>query len=1111
VREEGETHGGKNRNARPPRNAASPSASATSPAARLSADRPYRTTTTRSSIMAADTTGPPQSPASPRESAATKLESNAASRHTDVQRSATTAATPKGTTTTTTVTNTAASPSSLMTPTSVRGRSGSATQYRVYQPSSLFGTNPTATPAAALSSLPSSQLMTDGTQRRLTSVVTSCQIASTLTGPAANDAEEDYDRTPSTMPQRSFDASAGADTMRESMASSLRRGSAGFSGSNTVTSHARTEKFGNTGSSGGGGCGGGAAETSTAVRRAGPALHAAALSTARVTADTDVPSPGASAAGRSNQTHSPSASAVTVASSPESAEAEKEEEGARAMGMWSSQSRLTKPSRKAVRGPSDDDEGRRSPSARPRASTSSQQQLRQHPRPAEGDAGDESPAVPACVQAVRSNPNATKMELWAALRAACQQCEALQHHVLRLENPLPADEEGDAKAEGSIKRGNQASTQHHPTSLYAVDPTRGGKLTRGGGTSAAATDDDEAPITTGRERSTAATHAVEVTPQHDGIPCSTFPEAVAGQPSSVDAGLKAHDRFTAAVAAAPAAAPASPLSPSALLRKKTRLGSNTATPSSAVSGGSVASSALRTRISEEIRRVEASRRGQQSAPQPPPETAGGRAEQLHTNKPEQTGSAAESSASNFIHPKNANSGSVMTNVTTKVPDGNILGRRKVREAVVKSREMEPWPLLGSTPPQLSHSSRMLRNPDHEEIEEDGEDGEEGGVDVQHGSDANDGVAGNSRVSAHRLTITRHASNVSDTVSVRSGNGLALPSIPSASVDNPRKSSFMSRSHNSGRLTQPQPPSSSTSESVAASVVTGSSTSVPQAYHRRLRGASFVSVESTSTGCEGSVASNGPGGVLGNDGVTAVGECVPPLHMQGLTASTTLPALRNDDAQTGPLSARATYPLHSNSNSNGVEGDGPGSAPRMGAGVNGSYGRDGVGIPQQHQQQQSSWLGRSKNPGSPGTSALPSVHSSCSPSQKSIVVPDTPLRSPEFVVGVGTTSMDPAHSRALKSNTATQPQGLSSRNADGRVLTPLPPSSPESVRSSLLCSAGHSTQPTSTTSPPSLMEMLRQVAEEDAPVPPPCDDKKSELREWRRQAAKFGMCGAPPAC
>ncbi|KPA75818.1 hypothetical protein ABB37_08334 [Leptomonas pyrrhocoris] len=1101
--------------------AAATSTAATAHAVRVAAaERPFRAT--RTSLLSPDTLLSPSTDShvsATRRESPVALESLAASRHTDVRLSTTTITSPRTTTATTltSATFTATTPCSVLS-TSGRGKSGSAAQYRVYQPSSLFGVNPTP---AASASLSSSQLLMDAAagKRPISLVTSEYNTASSFTLHNEGVPGEASAKTSPTLRRRSFDAIGEP----ESASGSTRRVVGPFGGSSTVTPRTPAEKNS---------CA--VVRSSGVDHRAGgggaPAQQSTAPVAVRIAADINA--------------------FPAIASSPLGDETCEEAEVALSTEPAADKTKRQPPNSRAglaqrlpAKGPRDGsqlsagEEGAPRPLADRRHSPPKQRetalQRAQNETVSVPSAESLVVAVPANVLAVMNNSTATKAELLAALRTACLQCEALQNRLTGFEGPQAADdataprEAAATPVSSSPPPHDNRGVEHHRRS------SRGGShncrsnssgenvdtATEGRG------DDAERPRTPDRSElvrrleetqlASSASKQGRVSPIDSAreaevaAAADAAAAAVEGPPSSGN--LQSKSAFTAYAApparerrsASTTAAPALPLSVSALSRSSARPGETASTNASPAAVSADVSAVLRSRIAEEIRRVEATRKGQQQ--QQHSSAAPGALLQRRVEKdrkgredkgkddaapavaPPPPSLTRRHSAIGHHREKCSN-----TNVVVKVLGEPAAVERKVREAVVKTRavELKPSP---TSPPSPAHEQHL---PSRTPVTESGARRESAhhasnssarDDDARREDESNVDDAHRQQQQHHDHTgLHRRTSLVSDTASERSHNGPALLSTPAAA----------------GRLPMPQPPHSTPSESVAALAMAGSSVSPRQAYHRRLPGTSLASVESTSNEHDGSVSSVGHGAAVIECATSPI-RLTPLVSSRALTASTTLPPLRGEDMLLGAQSARP---------SNAADKDGTlvSGGPR---------GRCDAS-PAEAVAPQLSWLTRSASPASPLNGVLPSVHSLSSPSQKSIVSRSPLCSSSHGGGGRGTPSatVDPSGNRTGKPYPSRAPgsttrSGSANRSVDGRVLSPLPQTQETTTTSraglgSVPCASGHASVPTAATS---ILELVRLVADEDAPVPPPCDDKRAELREWRRQAAKLGLRGAPPAC
>lgn len=1089
-----------------------------------------------------------------------------ASRHADVQQPSTSPT--AGTAATATATATAAAAAASLAP--VRGRSGSTTQYRVYQPSSLFGTHatpsslssslvgqetPTMTAAAAAAAPTRRPVLARLNDRGGASPAPNSGVAAT---PRENEASDDTDASART-PSRPSTQTPADVTDTQGAALSSKGAAAGVNANTAAPPPQSPLPFLSSGSS---------ISSSTAARDGGDTVDASPIAVPMTSphhVQEDV---------RHAQQSIPHSSRLPENERrSEAAAAAEELEMMSAVELRTSTTRGSEPVMMRLAkyaadptsvspaiqsdgvgggntsGSGTADAARRCSAAGERSASrlaSAASHDAQTQAPADGEDDDDETAlvpftmsslvahvaVPAAVQAVLKNPVATKAELWAALKAACQQCALLQRRLARLNGQLTEeDEEKEAAAAAAAGSGISSIPSTSRRDVASEGSVRegvsnGAPATRSPPRRSSGTLPQPAKrvsSVTGRADSSSSINDA------NGPPASAF-----AQPAG-DVARRVRERVasitTSTASPAGSTAPRASLSTSGLLRGGTRSSASSA----AVAGppqpqqqqmalpapGADVASALRNRVAEEIRRVEATRRLSGTAAPggaPPASAAGGRTEggAAHTSAYARrrqssgpVGAVVELQETRAAHPpaqlqqlvsggggisSSSFSGgaacikenSLGANITVKVPDESTLGRRKVREAVVKSRDADHGPSLTSPPP-LSRESRVSshgtavddfgnHNNNNEaykaELDEGSEEddvqlGRRSGSVVSTGSNNNANAGG----AVTAAVLRRHASTTSDTASVRSGNNLTLPSIPSASQDNLRKLSFMSRSHNSGRLVPPpRPPSSSASESVAAS---GGSPAPTATYHRRVRNASVASGDSISICRDGSVSFASGGNELHAAAAAAAAAAhttpVPPISSKALTASTTLPCIARDDMARGPLSARVSCQL----NEDVVEG------LALRHGTRGGAQRSNIGATTQQQQQQqaqplSSWVGRTGSLTSPLNPPLPALNTAnaSSPLQRSLLLPSSSSREQDG--GTATTAT--------------------------RAANAAPGAHAHTNNSSVKASSAA----------PSLLDMVRQVAEEETPVSPASDVKKAELREWRRQAAKAGLHGAPSA-
>ncbi|GET86757.1 hypothetical protein, unknown function [Leishmania tarentolae] len=216
-------------------------------------------------------------------------------------------------------------------------------------------------------------------------------------------------------------------------------------------------------------------------------------------------------------------------------------------------------------------------------------------------------AVPPTVQAVLRNAEATKEELWMALRTACQQCEVLQRRLARAEGALGNEEEGDAGA---------TSEGRAPSHITVHRRRRSGKDHASRRLSRRYKDDEASNAPTAGDAVEGAREAENcITGEHATpaqMPSSTAPLI----PTQVSRQVRLRHRAQRRIAERAAAASSTP---PILARAQCHGSANAAysdTHCRQRGGASEASLALRNRVSEVIRRVEAKRK----APLHPPHT-----------------------------------------------------------------------------------------------------------------------------------------------------------------------------------------------------------------------------------------------------------------------------------------------------------------------------------------------------------------------------------------------------------------------------------------------------------------------------------------------------------
>ncbi|CAM37395.2 hypothetical protein, unknown function [Leishmania braziliensis MHOM/BR/75/M2904] len=219
-------------------------------------------------------------------------------------------------------------------------------------------------------------------------------------------------------------------------------------------------------------------------------------------------------------------------------------------------------------------------------------------------------AVPPTVHEVLRNANATKEELWMALRTACQQCELLQRRLARAEGALGKGEEGEATEdeEGAAdEEGALTNTTAHRRRCRHVDkPSKKPLRTHTVEEKKKATNrGNTVKVVSAAQSRTSSTRADSAQ-----MPSSTAPPTPTQTSRQSSSGHQARKRFAKPV---PAAASTPPTSASVLFSGRT---STTAVNlhGRGYCSNSDASSALRNRVSEAIRRFEAKRKAPPHSP-----------------------------------------------------------------------------------------------------------------------------------------------------------------------------------------------------------------------------------------------------------------------------------------------------------------------------------------------------------------------------------------------------------------------------------------------------------------------------------------------------------------
>ncbi|KAG5484841.1 hypothetical protein LSCM4_07611 [Leishmania orientalis] len=636
-------------------------------------------------------------------------------------------------------------------------------------------------------------------------------------------------------------------------------------------------------------------------------------------------------------------------------------------------------------------------------------------------------AVPPAVQAVLRNADATKEELWMALRTACQQCEVLQRRLARAEGALGSEEKSEMTEdkEGVADAWNTLTnaTAHqcwfddaNETSTRALRRHSDEEETKAANRASTVEGAGKAESGTATAQSASAErHGRTARTAHIQANCQC------------NSGHRMQRHMAGLAAFAPV-----PVSPASSRNAH----SNTRRPAFRHGGSSSsdASSVLRDRVSELIRRVEAERKAQPHAP--------------HAHQ------------SPKRHPRPDSSGLHGPTSSRDADDATLTSNDS------PCASSTPSPLRGShasprgAPPSNGQPARAPQKPWRMEI-------------------------GSLSISASACTASSHACNsggpgsVGETVAPGSDGILAPPTLPAiAGVE--AQAPVAQRSYNPterGRLVH-QPPSlrSSKAGGVGCNLGRGAGPQPPlqqqRQLHRRPRSASSASLESDLAMVDESVHSNGPAAAA-----------------EGLTA---LPVTA--------ASTPASWP------SNGLQMSGSGC---RGTGcLSGSPRADcSHALPSTMQLQSGCAASTCVNAASTAVVAgvatslsgtLPSLHSSTLSGRPGPLL--SPLRS-----GASISSAESARLRQPQQQHALA-KVLVSKAAAFRVADDA------DQQQTLMSPRSRSPNIAALSPTPAALEMLRQLQQEDAPVPPVTrDDQKAALRQWRREAALMKANGSVPMC
>ncbi|KAG5505558.1 hypothetical protein JIQ42_08322 [Leishmania sp. Namibia] len=637
-------------------------------------------------------------------------------------------------------------------------------------------------------------------------------------------------------------------------------------------------------------------------------------------------------------------------------------------------------------------------------------------------------AVPPAVQAVLRNADATKEELWMALRTACQQCEVLQRRLARAEGALGGEEKSEItedKEEVADAWNTLTNATAHQCWIDDANETSTRALRRHSDEEETKTANRASTVEGAGKAESGTATAQSASAERHG---STARTAHTQANCQCNSGHRMQRHMAGLAAVAPV-----PVSPASGRNAH----SNTRRPACRHGGGSSssdASSVLRDRVSELIRRVEAARKAQPHAP--------------HAHQ------------SPKRHPRPDSSGLHGPTSSCDADDATPTSNDSL------CASSTPSPLCGShasprgASPSNGQPARAPQKPLRMEI-------------------------GSLSSSASACTTSSHACNnrgagsVGETVAPGSDGILAPPTLPAiAGVE--AQAPVAQRSYNTterGRLVH-QPPSwrSSKAGGVGCNLSRGAGPQSPLQQQRQLprrpRSASSASLESDLGMVDESVHSNGPAAAA--EGLTAL----------PVTAAST------------PVS----WP------SNGLQMIGSGC---RGTGcLSGSPRADcSHALPNTMQHQSGCAAPTCVNAASTTVVAgvatslsgtLPSLHSSTLSGRPGPLL--SPLRS-----GVSFSSVESARLRQPQQQHALAKAHVS-KAAAFRVADDA------DQQQTLMSPRSRSPNIAALSPTPAALEMLRQLQQEDAPVPPVTrDDQKAALRQWRREAALRKANGSVPMC
>ncbi|KAG5483581.1 hypothetical protein CUR178_08247 [Leishmania enriettii] len=634
-------------------------------------------------------------------------------------------------------------------------------------------------------------------------------------------------------------------------------------------------------------------------------------------------------------------------------------------------------------------------------------------------------AVPPAVQAVLRSADATKEELWMALRTACQQCEVLQRRLARAEGALGSEgksEMADCKERVADAWNTLTNSTAHQCRIDDANETSTSALRRHPDEEKTKAANRASTVEGAGKAESGTATAQSASPERNGSTARTAHTRANCQSKSLHQ-MPRHVAGLAVVAPVPVSPAYSRNAHSSTRRPTFRHGGG--------GSSSDASSVLRDRVSELIRRVEAERKAQLHARQSPKR-----------------------------HPRPDNSG--------------LRGPTSSRDADDATPTSNGSPCASSTPSPLRGSHPSPR-----------------GAPSSNGQPARAPQKpwrieiGSLLSSASACIASSHACNaegagsVGETVAPGSDGILAPPTLPAiAGVE--AQAPVAQRSYNPterGRLGH-QPPSlrSSKAGGVGCNLSRGAGPQSPlqqqRQLHRRPRSASSASLESDLGMVDESVHSNGPAAAA--EGLTAL----------PVTAAST-PASRP---------------------SNGLQLIGSGC---RGTGcLSGSPRADcSHALPNTMQHQSGCAASTCVNAASTAVVAgvatslsgtLPSLHSSTLSGRPGPLL--SPLRSRASISSAESARLrQPQQQHALAKAHVSKAAAFRVADDADQQQTRMSPRSCNPDIAAL--------SPT-----PAALEMLRQLQQEDAPVPPVTrDDQKAALRQWRREAALMKANGSVPMC